>query len=130
MRRYLVTMEDNDVLEQVGRTYCALKIIKTCLDILAHNTNETLRQKGKDYYTGVMKMEHDVMSHEYYSEANNENWPSDVKVMMSLSASVHFLKEYVEGNAPVDTISIRIGDEVLARVIIPYGGPEPSLLNL
>lgn len=98
----------------------AIKVIKGCLDLLVHNAKETLDIKGRKSFGGDMTYDHDIIALDYFEEANKATWTPDVRQMMTLfEPCQHFLSQYRERNLPVDTVFIKIGNEIIGRMIIP-----------
>jgi len=102
------------------RQESALKLIRLCLDLLAHNARETVHQRGiESFKDKTTYMTHEKIELAYFVKENMPNWSIDVKQMMSRYKDDYFLNQYREDNQPVDTVTIKIGDEVVGRVIIP-----------
>lgn len=110
--------EESDIDYQV-RLECVYKLMRGCMELLTHTAKERLSKTGKETYRGSITTGHDVTNLDYFKEENSERWSDDVKEMMTHDVSPFLLNQYREKKMPVDTVTIKIGDDVLARVIIP-----------
>lgn len=106
------------------RVDCTVKIIKGCFVLLEYNTKKILEERGRESFKGDMKLEHDITNIGYFDEMNRNAWSSDVKQMMEHEVSVYLLNQYRERKMPIDTLYIKIGNEIIARTMIPCAPEE------
>jgi len=93
--------------------------MKGCMDLLAYNAKKTLDTYGRENFKGELRIEMEVTKTEHFDEANEKIWTMDVKQMMSLDVSEYFLKQYIERKMPVDTMVLKIGNDIIGRSMIP-----------
>lgn len=108
--------------EYAKRLDYSMKLLQGSLDILLYNAKQTLEKRGKASFSGELRVEIDLTNLAYFDEVNKNAWSSDIKQMMSIEVSEEFLKQYRADNMPVDTLIVKIGDEIIARSMIPSGG--------